>query len=265
MPNESKIERAAASLFNDYSAQRAYSLMEQDFAPDSLEEAYAIQESLLELHSESQGPLAGYKVAFTSSAIQQRTGISEPCAGGIMANTIHNSPAVLSATNFIQIGIECEMAIRMGIDLPASKAPFTRESISEAVDAVMASFEVIDRRHANVGGPMNALQAVSTNILNAGAIFGTPIRDWQKIDLAASRCTLVINGEEVGEGQGADVMGHPLEALTWLANMLASQGKGLFEGAVIITGSMIPPFFLNPGDTAIVSMEGLGDVSLKIT
>ena len=45
---------------------------------------------------------------------------------------------------------------------------------------------------------------------------------------------------------------------------LASQGKSLDKGMVVITGSMIPPIMLNAGDTAVVSMDGLGDAVLNV-
>ena len=58
--------------------------------------------------------------------------------------------------------------------------------------------------------------------------------------------------------------GHPLEPLVWLANMLAERGKGLTAGTVIITGSIVTPKFLNPGDVASVAIEGIGEASLEV-
>ena len=69
----------------------------------------------------------------------------------------------------------------------------------------------------------------------------------------------------IGEGLGSDVMGHPLEPLVWLANMLGERGKGLAAGTVVITGSIVPPKFLNPGDVATVAIEGIGEASHTVT
>ncbi len=68
---------------------------------------------------------------------------------------------------------------------------------------------------------------------------------------------MVINGQQVGEGKGGDVMGHPLEALAWLANTLAARGKSLSQGMLVMTGSIVSTKFLNAGDNATVSIEGL--------
>ena len=85
------------------------------------------------------------------------------------------------------------------------------------------------------------------------------------MDLVAARGIMKINGQEVGEGHGADVMGHPFEPLVWLANTLAQRGESLFAGAIVITGSIVTPKFLHAGDTATVSIDGLGEASMSVT
>jgi 2-keto-4-pentenoate hydratase len=73
-----------------------------------------------------------------------------------------------------------------------------------------------------------------------------------------------INGEQVGQGRGFDVMGHPLEALVWLTNMLAKRGKELKAGMTVITGSIIPPKPLKAGDTATIAIDGLGEAHVTV-
>jgi 2-keto-4-pentenoate hydratase len=75
---------------------------------------------------------------------------------------------------------------------------------------------------------------------------------------------MTINGEMVGDGHGSDVMGHPLEPLAWLANKLAEQGLGLSAGMVIITGSIVSPKPVKPGDIASIVIEGLGRAEVNI-
>jgi 2-keto-4-pentenoate hydratase len=76
---------------------------------------------------------------------------------------------------------------------------------------------------------------------------------------------MVINGHRAGEGKGGDVMGHPLEALAWLANTLAARGKSLSQGMIVMTGSIVSTKFLDSGDTATVSIDGLGEARLAVT
>ena len=89
-------------------------------------------------------------------------------------------------------------------------------------------------------------------------MLGPAIEDWQRIDLAAVRGTTTINGVEVGSGLGADVMGHPFEALAWLANTLAGRGVTLAAGAIVLTGSVVATRWVDPGAKVDVGVLGLG-------
>ncbi len=63
---------------------------------------------------------------------------------------------------------------------------------------------------------------------------------------------------EVGRGRGADVMGHPFEALAWLANSLAQRGRSLRAGEFVFTGSVVETKWVNRGDRVVMEIEGLG-------
>jgi 2-keto-4-pentenoate hydratase len=110
----------------------------------------------------------------------------------------------------------------------------------------------------------NVLMLAADNGWNEGAVLGEPVRDWHKIDLAALRGRALVNGSVVGEGRGSDVMGHPLDALAWLANNLAGRGLGLWRGDVVITGSLVTSKFPKAGDRIRWDAGGLGTVELAI-
>ena len=265
MSTETRLQRAARLLAQQYRDKRPFSFDLQS-APRTLEEAYDVQEAFQNILVPTHGPIAGYKLAMTSVAMQQHAGATEPRAGLVLANNIYHSPATLDSSDYVRLGVECEVAARLGSDLPASGAPYNRASISMAVDAVMPAFEVIDSRGSEIEDPRaRMLASIATNISNAGVVLGPPVTDWREVDLPSSRGSMTINGELVGEGLGSDVMGHPLEPLVWLANMLAGQGKGLTAGMVVITGSIVTPKFLNPGDVATVAIEGIGEANLTVT
>ena len=265
MPDESAILEAAHTLYAEYQAGQTFTSLPGPWNIDTVPAAYQVQREYLKLLAGDQGQLAGYKLAYTTSTMQRQAGWHEPCAGALLATTIRRSPATLRAADYRRLGMECEVAVQLASDLPASGAPYTRESVAEAVGAVMASFEIIDiRLPEGVSGLVRTLISVATNISNAGAVLGPPVADWQDLDLAAARGAATINGVEVGSGYGSDVMGHPFEPLAWLANKLAAEGEGLDAGAIIITGSIVPPRFLEPGDHAVVAVEGLGQATLTV-
>ena len=265
MADNNRIEQAAEYQAAQYQARKPLDLMLQSFAPQTMAEAYAVQAGMVSRLAETRGPTAGYKIAYTSAVMRERTGVGQPCYGRIPASMVYDSPAVVDSGDYGQVGIECEVAARLGAEAPASGAPYTLESIAEYIEWIAASFELVDRRDApSLEGQMPEICSIVTNINNGGAVLGDPVADWHDIDLTASRGTMSINGELVGEGVGSDVMGHPLEPLVWLANTLAAEGNSLEAGALVLTGSFAPPTMMNPGDEASIHIDGLSGAQLTV-
>jgi 2-keto-4-pentenoate hydratase len=143
MATDTKVQRAAAALLEQFHGKRKY-LLEGDSLPGSIAEAYEVQDEYQGALTGAYGPVAGYKIAYTTRAVQEATGLTEPVAGVILANNVRHSPAALNSADYLQVGIECEVAARLGADLPASGAPYDRDGVSAAVDAVMTAFEVVE-------------------------------------------------------------------------------------------------------------------------
>ena len=93
---------------------------------------------------------------------------------------------------------------------------------------------------------------------------GAGIEDWRGLDLAAMRTELLVNGEQVSDGSGANVLGHPLEPLVWLANARAARGGGLAAGEIVTTGSTCAALgFADAGDSAEARFAAIGSVSVS--
>jgi 2-oxo-3-hexenedioate decarboxylase/2-keto-4-pentenoate hydratase len=265
MSDESRVQQASRFLFEEYRARKPFGPMPEPYAPHTVDEAYAVQETFHMLMAEMRGPVAGYKIALTTPVMQQMVGFHTPIAGAILARTIHHSPLTLRGTDYVRLGVECEIAVQLGTDLPAAKAPYSRDHVANAIAAVMAAFELVDDREADYAKlTAQVLTLIADNAWNAGIVLGSPVRNWGTVDLAAARGVMVINDTIVGEGRGRDVMGHPLEALVWLINMLAERGKSLTQGMIVMTGSIVATKFVNSGDAVSLAMDGLGEVRLNV-
>ena len=259
-----KVQQAGDVLASQYGTRQLYSLDER-LMPVDLDEAYLIQREFQRHISEQQGAVAGYKLAYTTEALQNTVGASDPVLGLILEDNILHSPTTLTAADYVQLALECEVGVRLGADLSAAGAPYDRGRVSEAVDSLCTAFEVVDiRRTPGMDPKVQFITGVAANIFNAGVVLGEPVTSWRDLDLQAAYGSMTINGEMVGDGHGSDVMGHPLEPLAWLANKLAAQGLGLSAGMVIITGSIVSPKPVKPGDTASIVIEGLGGAEVNI-
>jgi len=256
---------AAKHLFDAHERRERFEPLPGVIAPRTPDEAYAIQDAFVALRARKLGAIAGYKIALTSAEMRRFVGVDTPQAGMVFGSTLRRSPARLRAADYVRLLVEFEVAVEIGEDLPAADKPFFRERVSRAVGAVMPAMEIADDRDADYKQLANhPLDLVADNSWNEGAVLGAAVRDWRAIDLAAVRGVATINGIKVGEGRGADCMGHPLDALAWLADHLASIGRGLLRGDVVITGSIITSKFVKPGDRVRFDLEPLGAVELQV-
>ncbi|MCH8036590.1 MAG: fumarylacetoacetate hydrolase family protein, partial [Proteobacteria bacterium] len=158
---------------------------------------------------------------------------------------------------YCRVGVECEIVVRLGASLPAERAPYTRDTVAGAVAACMAGIEVVDDRYEDFRS-LDIWTLAADDFFNAGCVLGAPVADFADLDLAALAGRMTINGAEVGQGLGRDVLGHPLEALAWYANLQAGRGQALPAGAFVMLGSVVETQWLRAGDRVEVFVEGLG-------
>jgi len=264
-----RIERAGEWLFEAHRARAPFAPMPADLAPRDADEAYAIQSEFVGMRAASLGQVTGYKIALTTPAMRAMVGLNDSIAGDMMEKTILRSRpdalASVRAADYVRLIVEFEIAFELAEDLPAIGAPYDRKRVAAAVAAVMPAFELADDRNADYAVlPGNVLTMIADNAWNEGAVLGEPVREWQGIDLAALRGVASINASEVGSGHGRDVMGHPLDALAWLANHLAARGLGLWRGDIAITGSLVTSKFPKAGDRMRFEAGALGAVELQV-
>ena len=174
------------------------------------------------------------------------------------------SGAKLRARDYVRVGVECEIAVRLARNLLPSEAPFTAEWVMEAIEAYHPAIEIVDDRYVK-WETMGAPTLVADDFFAAGCVLGKAVARSAAPDLLTVTGRAIVNGKEAGRGTGADVLDHPHHALAWLANHLAAEGKGLHAGQVVLTGSLVKTVWLNAGDSVTMELDGLGTVAVKFT
>jgi 2-keto-4-pentenoate hydratase len=235
--------------------------LDADVAPHDEAEGYLIQTELADLLLPDFGAQVGYKIGCTSAVMQEYLDIRHPCGGGVFARGVHESGASLRHTDFVRVGVECEIAVRMASDLTPSAAPFTADAVAQAVEAYLPAIEIVDDRYVE-WQTMGVPTLVADDFFAAGCVLGKPVARSAAPDLLEVVGRAVVNGDEAGRGTGADVLGHPHHALAWLANHLAAAGKGLRAGQIVLTGSLVKTVWLGAGDEVVMDLSGLGTVTL---
>ena len=218
------VREKAEAISRLFRERRQIDILPPELMPADLDEAYRVRAEFEAIETQrGRGAVAGYKIGLTTPIMQSLCGVDEPCYGAIFASEVHHRRAELPTRDYCRLGIETEIAVRLGEDLPQGG---DAERVGKAVESVMAAIELLeDLRHDYKR--LTAAAMVAGNVWNAGVVLGEPVSDWRRIDLVAATARLTINGREIGQGRGGDVMGNPLNALAWLANKLAAAGTPL--------------------------------------
>jgi 2-keto-4-pentenoate hydratase len=262
MTDRARVERIADYL--DHLARTRGNLppLPPEIEPRDLDEAYAAQEILQARWAATRGPVVGYKIAITTKVMQELMGLDHPCAGAIFNRFFYESPVTIRMSDYVKVAVECEIAMRLGADLPDRGRPHDQESVAAAVESCHAGIEIIEDQNADYK-KVTARGLIANNAWNGGAVIGPAVRDWWRLDLAALGGTMTIDGVDQGRGKGADVLGHPLNALAWLANNRVMRGRPLRKGMVVLTGSIVSTKWPKAGETVRSSIEALGEAVVR--
>src|SRR5262252_7300188 len=255
------IRQKAERIVELFRRRRPTEILPTELHPANLDEAYAIRCAFQEIEERTgRGAVAGYKIGLTTPVMQKLCGITEPCYGAIFAREVHHHRAALSSSAHCRLGVETEIALQLGDDLPAAGKP---QQVSRAVESCMAAIELIEDLRYDYKR-LDAAALVAGNVWNAGVVLGEPVTDWRELNLAEVTALLSINGREIGSGRGRDVMDNPLNALAWLADKLAAAGTPLRRGMIVMTGSMVPIEYPVAGDRVLFEISRLGTAELTV-
>lgn len=254
------VERAASFLVDARRTGSLVDLLPQDCRPRSLADAYEIQDAF----ARRWGETVGFKIGCASKQSQALVGASGPFAGRIFAAGCWTSPASICARDFQMVGVEAEFAFRIERDLPPRPRSYTRDEIVRAIAGVQPVIEICDTRLADWKAA-GVDHIVADNAFHGGLVLGTMAGDWRGLDLADHEVALSIDGVVRGRGTGKLVLGHPIDALRWLANDLARRGTGLRAGHIVAAGTCTGLHFATAGSEVSADFGSLGLVRVRVT
>ena len=255
-------DRIARLLETEHRTATAFRPLGPESGITALDQAYDVQKALVALNAAARGTRpAGYKIGLTTPRMQAFCGIDHPVAGTVLADRIVTSGARLDPVRYGRLGIEFEICVRLAHDLPPRAAPYAPAEVAEVVDGVCPAIEIIDDRGADYA-VLDAVSLVADNAWNEGIVLGAFRQDFP--DLARVNGTASLNGTVIGSGTGADVLGHPLAAIAWLAQHLGSRGRRLEAGDLVMTGSIVATRFPQRGEHYRFGIPGLGSVEVEI-
>lgn len=228
-------------------------------AVDDLEAGYCGQTMFIQRLAAALGPVIGYKAALTTKPAQERFGLNQPVRGTLLRDMLLTDGAAVGLDFAARPLWEADLLVQVkGDELNGATTP---EQALAGLSALIPFIELPDfvvRPEVKVNGPTLAL-------INAGAragVAGTPV------PLSADAATLQALGklqitatDQTGAvlalGSGAMALGHPLNAVLWLATELNAAGIRLKAGDLLSLGSFSPLTAPKAGQTVVVRYEGL--------
>ncbi|WP_225785434.1 2-keto-4-pentenoate hydratase [Xenophilus sp. Marseille-Q4582] len=209
------------------------------------------------------GPLVGYKAGLTNPAVQKRFNTDQPVWGALYQRMLLDDGATVDAAFGARPLYEADLLVR--VKSAAINQARTPAAVLAAVDQIVPFIELPDLM---VQTPPR-LNGAGITAINVGARLGVrgaplavpadaPGQARLLEQLRDMNVRLVdAQGAVLGGGRGADVLGHPLNAVVWLAQALQAQGLALQPGQLVSLGSfsaLLPP---RPGLSATVHYDGV--------
>ena len=252
---------ACELLYRHWAAGTQLESLPSGLSPATRAEGYEVQ---AHLESHTSAPLYGWKIAATSVNGQRHIGVDGPLAGRILAErVIADGGDFVLGTSLMRVA-ELEFAFRMGADLAPRATAYTQDEVLSAVATLHPAIELPDSRFAHFE-TAGLAQLVADNACAHYFVLGPAADDsWRALDLAAHPGKAFRNGALAEAGVGANVLGDPRIALTWLANELSAHGMTLRAGQVVTTGTCVKPVVIAVGETIEGDLGPLGRVSVRI-
>jgi 2-keto-4-pentenoate hydratase len=252
---------AAAALLAARRAGGILAPLPPGLAPRTEVEGAAVQRALA--RALAADPPAGFKIGATAKRMQDYLGLSGPAAGFMPGTGLHESGALLRFADFHKPGVECEVAVRLARDLPPG--PCDAATAAAAVGTFFAAIEVVENRYGDLAA-FGTPSLIADQVFHAGAVLGAPTGPgwdgaWQRLEIPALAGSLSVDGIERDRGTAAELLGHPMNSLAWLAGSdVAAAFGGLCAGQVVLLGSVIPPVWLEGPGAIVVSFPPLPPV-----
>lgn len=229
---------------------------DSDHPGDLVAAAYAVQQVNIKHRLNAGERIVGRKIGLTSLAVQKQLGVDSPDFGTLFADMAVGDGEEIVMSRTLQPKVEAEIALVLERDLTREKHTFA--DIISATAYAVAAIEVVGSRIAN--WDIKLTDTIADNASSGLFVLGSTPVPLRKLDLVNCAMTMERTGTPVSSGKGAACLGNPLNAAAWLADMMVKMGSPLRAGDVLMSGALGPMVAVNPGESFLARIDGLGEV-----
>lgn len=259
MMDKSKIEKYGDELYEALVNRKAVAPLTDREADITIEDAYQIQQRMIQRRLDTGETIIGKKIGVTSKVVMDMLKVDQPDFGMMTSGMVFNEGEAIDTSTMIAPRAEAEVAFVLKSDLMGPGV--TAADVLRATDCVLPCFEIVDSRIQD--WKIKIQDTVADNASCGVLVLGGLRKSPRDIDLALAGMVLEKNGEVISTSTGAAVQGSPVNAVAWLANTLGRLGIPLKAGEVILSGSQSPLVPVKAGDSLVCSVGGLGSTSVR--
>ena len=260
--DNSKINKAANILYDARINLKRIKELPKDCIPENINEAYDIQDELVKKYigADKNTSLIGKKIGCTNKDAQIQLNVKESFFGNIFSNNISKSNCIINSEKYFSPFVEPEFSFIMKNELDISQAPYNSETVYKFISAVLPSIEIVDSRYED-WTVMGVNNLIADNAVHAHWVYGDEVQNLNLFNFNNHSVDLFINEKLIDKGNSSNVMGNPINSLTWLINNLALAGKSLAKNSYISTGTCTPAIPIKKGDKVMADFGMLGNVN----
>jgi 2-keto-4-pentenoate hydratase len=200
----------------------------------------------------------GWKVGFGAPEAMKNLAITAPLVGFLMRPALVPSGGTASLAGWTKPVAEPEIAVHMGRDLSAGPSDTETKA---AIAALGPAIELADLEF-----PPDDVEAIlAGNIYQRHVILGAFDPEYAGGRTDGLLCRVMRRGAEFARADNPQAAtGDLVGIVRHVANVLAAFGERMHAGEVIITGSTVPPLFVEPDEDGIAfALDPVGEVSVR--
>lgn len=255
------IQKYGDELYEALATRRAIAPLTDRIDDISIEDAYRIQERMIQHRLDKGETIIGKKVGVTSKAVMDMLDVRQPDFGMLLSTMVYSEGEAIPADTLIAPRAEAEVAFVLKRDLDGPGV--TAADVLRATECVMPCFEIVDSRIKD--WKIKIQDTVADNASCGVLVLGGCARSLRGLDLSVAGMVVEKNGEIVSTAAGAAVQGSPVNSVAWLANTLGRLGIPFKAGEVILSGSQSPLMPVEAGDHFRCSVGGLGSCGVRFS
>ena len=233
---------------------------------DNLDDARAVQADLVGLMA-GRYQHAGYKVGLTDRKAQEMFGIPQPLVGVLFKEMLLPDRAVIALDSATSLLVELDLLAR--VNSAEINQAASIEDVARHIDAIMPFIELPDALFRLDGANAAAL-LLAANVGSRWGVTGTPVTVVNAQDLVEHLPAMTFHletdtGAILRQGQGSQILGHPLNSVLFLLQELALRNETLKPGQIISLGAIGGPVKAEQGRRYTAKYSGYGGKEFSVS